>query len=172
MRRRTLVKSLLAAGALHPVAQSTYAAMWSAPAEEHRHSATWMAWPHNQSIYGDLWYFESVQEHLGRLARAISRFEPVFMAATPADFPRLRALCGDRVQPVAIATNDMWMRDSGPVFVTAADGSLGAIDFNFNGWGKKQEPRDSDALVARRLCEHLKIPVMNTPLVGEGGGLE
>ncbi|MEM8493237.1 MAG: agmatine deiminase family protein [Pseudomonadota bacterium] len=172
MRRRSLLKSfplataLLASGSVHALPPMR------APAEEHPHAATWMAWPHNLSLYEDRSYFEDVQQHLGRLARAISRFEPVFMAAPSPDFARVRELCGEAVTPVSIPTNDMWMRDSGPVFVRNSDGALGAVDFNFNGWGDKQQPRADDEQVAERVCEYLGIKCARTALVGEGGGLE
>ncbi|MEM7000028.1 MAG: agmatine deiminase family protein [Pseudomonadota bacterium] len=146
--------------------------VFSAPAEEAPHSATWMAWPHSREIYTDTGYFEEVKLHLSRLANAIGHFEPVFMAARDEDFSEIKTLCPAGVFPVAIPTNDMWMRDTGPVFVTSRAGQLAAIDFNFNGWGNKQQPRANDAAVARNVCEHLNIKRLATSLVGEGGGLE
>lgn len=170
--RRSLVQGLLSAAALKAIPGNTTATQWRAPAEESPHAATWMAWPHNLSIYEDADYFANVQEHLSRLALAISRFEPVFMAAWPEDGPRIRELCGTAVTPVAIPTNDMWMRDTGPVFVVSHAGDLAAVNFNFNGWGQKQEPRQEDARVAASVAAQLGIPSVETMLVGEGGGLE
>ena len=171
LKRRNLLQLSLALG-LSPAIRGSAAEAWRAPAEEHPHTATWMCWPNDVSIYGEAAYFEDIQVHLGRLASAISEFEPVFMAAHEKHFPTIRALCGKRVQPVAIPTNDMWMRDSGPVFVSNASGDLAAVDFNFNGWGAKQEPRDEDGRVAARVAEYLQIPRIATELVGEGGGIE
>lgn len=171
LRRRNLLKLAMAVGLISP-ARGSAAADWIAPAEEALHAATWMSWPHDVSIYGDQSSLEATQEHLGRLARAISKFEPVYMAAHPADFASVTELCGERVLPVAIPTNDMWMRDSGPVFVTNRRGALAAVDFNFNGWGGKQSPRDEDGKVAARVADHLQISRISTPLVGEGGGIE
>ncbi|MEM0955111.1 MAG: agmatine deiminase family protein [Pseudomonadota bacterium] len=171
LKRRSLLKLTMALG-LMPAARGHAAHVWRAPGEEDPHAATWMCWPHNASIYGEQQRFEEIQLHLGRLAKAISEFEPVYMAAHQADHSSVKALCGERVQPVAIPTNDMWMRDSGPVFVTNKAGDLAAVDFNFNGWGAKQEPRADDGLIASRVAQHLKIPRIATPLVGEGGGIE
>lgn len=131
-----------------------------------------MAWPHDLSIYEDTDYFANVKEHLARLARAISRFEPVMMACSVEDAVQVRKLCGDAVTPVAIPTNDMWMRDTGPVFVVSNSGDLAAVDLNFNGWGDKQEPRQNDSAVAARVTTHLGVQSIKTPLVGEGGGME
>lgn len=172
IQRRTLVQSLLAAAALRSLPGDARPTGWKAPAEESPHAATWMAWPHDLSIYEDADYFANVQEHLARLARAISRFEPVMMASRAEDAGRVRELCGAAVTPVAIPTNDMWMRDTGPVFVVDDSGGLAAVDFNFNGWGEKQVPRQQDSEVAAGVAAHLGIPRIATGLVGEGGGIE
>lgn len=148
------------------------ASVLHAPAEEQPHAATWMAWPGDTEIYGDAAYFESVKEHLARLARAIARFEPVRMLARPALIDEVTALCGERVQPVPVPANDMWIRDSGPVFALTSGTALCGIDFNFNAWGGKQNPHDDDSQIARRLCAYLGVPRIETSLVGEGGGLE
>ena len=142
-----------------------------APAEAKPHARTWMAWPSTPAIYGGSGaYYESVQETLGRLAAAIAENEPVAMAA-PADQHTLAAaLCGPRVELVDLATDDMWMRDCGPVFVRSAKGPI-AVDFGFNGWGNKQA-HARDAEVAAGVARHLGIPRHAAAIRGEGGGIE
>ncbi|TPM37922.1 agmatine deiminase family protein [Mesorhizobium sp. B2-3-4] len=143
-----------------------------APSEAQPHARTWMAWPSTPSVYGGPGvYYESVQETLGRLAAAIADNEPVAMAA-PADQHALAAeLCGPKVELVDIATDDMWMRDSGPVFVRDANGSVAAIDFRFNGWGDKQA-HATDAGVAAGVTRHLGVKRHLAAIRGEGGGIE
>ncbi|MEM1144691.1 MAG: agmatine deiminase family protein [Pseudomonadota bacterium] len=182
MRRRHFLAGILGSAMTYnnmPQAQSDPASRnaaakpyWRAPAEEGPHAATWMAWPSTQNLYGDRAYFEDVQEHLARLARAIAEFEPVFMAAPDESFALISELCGPGVTPVAIPTNDMWMRDSGPVFVTSSRRELAAVDLNFNGWGAKQNPRDFDEKVAEGVAAELSVTRLATELVGEGGGIE
>ncbi|MEM9254780.1 MAG: agmatine deiminase family protein [Pseudomonadota bacterium] len=171
MKRRTFSKSVLVTGLLS-ASQSLAGSRWMAPAEADPHTATWMSWPTSSGIYGDEAYLESVQEHLGRLARAIARFEPVLMAAPAGAFERVRALCGSGVRPIDVPTNDMWMRDTGPVFLRSEQGGLIATDFNFNGWGGRQAPRKHDEAVAANVADYLSVPTVHTFLVGEGGGLE
>ncbi|WP_439622484.1 agmatine deiminase family protein [Shinella sp.] len=146
--------------------------MTTVPAESERHARTWMAWPSTPKLYGGSGdYFESVQETLGRLAAAIAENEPVTMAA-PADQHDLAArLCGPRVELVDIPTDDMWARDSAPVFVRKADGSVAAIDFHFNGWGGKQV-HARDGQLAARIAEQAGTERLDAGLCGEGGGLE
>lgn len=145
---------------------------WAAPAEAEPHARTWMAWPSTPAIYGGSGaYYESVQETLGRLAAAIAENEPVAMVA-PADQHALAAeLCGAKVELVELATDDMWMRDTGPVFVRSAKGSIAAVDFGFNGWGNKQA-HARDAEVAAGVAGHLGVPSHVASIRGEGGGVE
>jgi agmatine deiminase len=63
------------------------------------------------------------------------------------------------------------MRDIGPVSVVNEDGEKAAVDFNFNGWGNKQY-HDRDAEVAGFVAEKSGVPIINTDLVFEGGGIE
>ncbi|MNM91857.1 Agmatine deiminase [compost metagenome] len=63
------------------------------------------------------------------------------------------------------------MRDIGANFVVDDDGALGAVDFNFNGWGNKQRHR-SDALLAKRVATLANAHYQRSELVGEGGAIE
>jgi len=144
---------------------------WLAPAETAPHARTWMCWPSNAHFYSDTAYYESVQETISRVASAIAAFEPVVMAASADHHELASKLCGPRVQLVDIDTDDMWARDTGPVFVKNPEGRTAAIDFNFNGWGRKQ-PCEKDAMVARAIVSNAGGGYIETKLVGEGGGLE
>ena len=142
------------------------------PAEAEPHAGTWMAWPSTPAIYGGPGaYYESVQETLGRLAAAIAENEPVAMAAPAAEHELAARLCGPKVELVDIVTDDMWMRDSGPVFVRAEDGKIAAVDLNFNGWGNKQA-HARDAGIAANVARHVGVTRHVTTLHGEGGGIE
>lgn len=154
------------------VGKTARGSIWRAPAEEAPHRRTWMAWPATPSIYGGPGaYYEGVQSALGRLARAIADHEPVAMAAAAEHHPLAAELCGPKVRLVDIPTDDMWARDSGPVFVHGGEGILAAIDFNFNGWGNKQT-HAKDGMLAARIGAHLGIETVTAPICGEGGGLE
>lgn len=150
------------------------AADWKAtvPSEAGPHARTWMAWPSTPAVYGGPGaYYESVQETLGRLAAAIAENEPVAMAAAAEHHAVAAQLCGPGVELVDIATDDMWMRDSGPVFVHAADGTVAAVDFRFNGWGNKQA-HAHDTNIALAVAKHIAVPRHVSPVRGEGGGIE
>jgi len=67
--------------------------------------------------------------------------------------------------------DDLWMRDTGAVFVTRSDGSKQALNFNFNGWGNKQE-HTADAKVATLVATQTHTPLHPSTLTLEGGGIE
>ncbi|MEM8661001.1 MAG: agmatine deiminase family protein [Pseudomonadota bacterium] len=172
MNRRTFCKSIAVSSVLPMLPATGQPVRWSLPAEEAPHAATWMSWPTELVIYEDKAYLESVQEQLGLLAAAIARYEPVLMAAPAKEFATIAELCGKDVQAINIESNDMWMRDTGPVFVTGQKGEFAAVNLNFNGWGDKQHPRAADEQMAARVAEKLGVAQIQTPLIGEGGGME
>lgn len=143
-----------------------------APAEEAPHTRTWLCWPSTPSIYRRTTaYYEAVQETIGRLAAAIAEHEPVTMLADASLHPLAAKLCGPKVELLDAATDDMWARDTGPVFVINGKGQKALADFNFNGWGGKQAHR-LDSEVPPEIAKHLGLPLIDSGLVGEGGGIE
>ncbi|MEU0764224.1 agmatine deiminase family protein [Streptomyces microflavus] len=78
--------------------------------------------------------------------------------------------CGSQVEVIPLAVDDMWARDTVPVFVEEGGEVIG-VDFNFNGWGEKQE-HTNDARVGRTLLTKYGIPRVKAPLVAEGGSFE
>jgi agmatine deiminase len=90
------------------------------------------------------------------------------------------------VDQLGLSTDDAWVRDYGPLFVTTTQppslscaGSpsecntrLAAHDFRFNGWGAKYGPHEHDDRVARQIAAHLNIPCFEHGLVLEGGSID
>lgn len=136
-------------------------------AEWDSHALTVMSWPTALIWDEDTAY---VREDIANIARAIAEFEPVVMLASPVDAEDAARECGAAVEIVELAVDDLWARDTVPVFVEGASG-LEGVDFNFNGWGDKQV-HPNDALVAREFLREFEIPRIQANLVGEGGSLE
>ena len=131
-----------------------------------------MSWPSTPALYGgSIGYFESVQETLGRLAAAIAEHEPVTLLAGAQHHGLAANLCGPKVRLLDIATDDMWARDSGPVFLKGRDEGVAVLDLNFNGWGGKQR-HEKDGRIAASIARELGCPHIRSQIVGEGGGLE
>jgi agmatine deiminase len=146
------------------------AAGWLMPDEGRAHKATWMAFSASDAVWGpDL--RGPVQETLARVANAIVQFEPVNMLVNRDDLANAERQCDPRVKLVVQQVDDVWLRDSGPVFVTGPNGERAGVDFNFNGWGGKQA-HANDSGVASFVCARAGVPRRSTKLVLEGGGIE
>lgn len=137
-------------------------------AEWDSHARTFMSWPALESVWAeDLPY---VREDIARIARAIAEYEYVVMMARPDQRKAAQRACGSQVEVIPLAVDDMWARDTVPVFVEEGGEVIG-VDFNFNGWGDKQE-HANDARVGRALLSKYGIPRVEAPLVSEGGSFE
>lgn len=170
-RRRTLLKTLVLAqmGAI-PQVQAAPASAWRMPDEAEPHARTWMAFGPSASVWGHK-LLPEVRRNLAGIALAIAEHEPVSMLVRPAEIALAKRLLGSTVELVPAALDDLWMRDSGPVFVQSESGQRGAVDFHFNGWGRKQQ-HAADAQVAALVAAHTGTPLVASTLVLEGGGLE
>nr|WP_088288231.1 agmatine deiminase family protein [Kineosporia sp. A_224] len=139
------------------------------PDEGSAHSRTWMAFGASAEIWGaDL--LEQVRSDLAAVARAIARHEPVTALVRPHERDLAHDYLGSKVTLLDAPLDDLWIRDSGPTFVTGRTG-VAAVDFNFNGWGDKQA-HTADAAVAARVASAAGCPRHRSELVLEGGALE
>ena len=95
------------------------------------------------------------------------------MMVREADLPIAQQLMGKNsaITLIPCPLDDLWMRDTGPVFVKNAKGERAGVDFNFNGWGGKQTHK-LDAKVAAFVTSQAKVKRITTKLVLEGGGIE
>ncbi len=142
---------------------------WFLPNESHRHRRTWMAFGASERIWGDLLPY--VRGNLALIARTVARYEPVTLLVRPNERGVAARMCGDKVRLIETCLDDLWIRDIGPVFVINQTEKSGAVDLNFNGWGRKQA-YDNDAEVARFISRQADAELITTRLVGEGGGIE
>src|SRR5262245_52860109 len=76
-----------------------------------------------------------------------------------------------------VATNDSWLRDTGPVFIEDDAAVRCALAFGFNAWGGKYPPWDLDdrvgaavAEIAGVVCEELAFVLEGGSIDGDGAG--
>ncbi|SFP88316.1 agmatine deiminase [Variovorax sp. OK605] len=143
---------------------------WHMPDEGEPHLATWMSFGPSEEVWGRR-LLKPAREHLAGIARGIAAFEPVHMLVREEEQDIAARLCGDRVQLEVQPVDDLWMRDTGPVFVRNAAGERAGVDFNFNGWGGKQS-HGHDAEVAEYVSDAAEVQRLRTRLVLEGGAIE
>ncbi|WP_194815907.1 agmatine/peptidylarginine deiminase [Nocardia sp. XZ_19_385] len=177
MRRRTFVQtsmaamgSLLVGGCGDEAGPDGDGRKWMMPEEGQPHTRTWMAFGASERFWGAE-LVPVVQRDLAAIATTIARFEPVSILVRPAEMNLALGLMGGaNIELVPAEIDDLWIRDTGPLFMQGDSGRAG-VDLNFNGWGDKQEHRH-DAEVARVVTERAGVERLTTDLVLEGGGIE
>ncbi|HDT5887148.1 agmatine deiminase family protein [Aeromonas dhakensis] len=140
------------------------------PDEAAPQTRVWVAFAASADIWGR--DYQEVQATIGRLVQAMVPYTQVNVLCRAAEQALARQLCGEQNTRFVIAElDDIWLRDTGGVFVQNGEGALGLVDFNFNGWGDKQE-HEQDADVAELISQQASARYLRSKLTGEGGGIE
>jgi len=144
------------------------------PAEWEPHAATWLAWPHKPETWPGK--FEPIPAIWQKLVQTLARFEPVHICAGgEAVMAQARELVGkiSNVTLHDIATNDVWARDHGPMFLAGGkDNEPALVDWEYNAWGGKYPPFDLDNAVPRQVAAFTGGRMFSPGIVMEGGALE
>jgi agmatine deiminase len=149
---------------------------FSMPAEWAPHAATWMGWPFDD----DYWegYLERARADFSGLIRTIADFEPVVVSVVDQESledakkrlgARPNGLHNIRFRQTEI--DDIWFRDSGPLFIQNTEGKIALTDWSFNGWGNKFNWR-KDIHVPKGIAHELGMKRFEIPIVMEGGALD
>ena len=144
------------------------------PAESAPQQRVWMAFPSEGYSLGDTEQARhEARSTWAAVAHAIAEFEPVIMVVDPDERAAASRYLSADIETLEAPLNDAWMRDIGPTFVHAADGSVAAVDWVFNGWGAQSWARwDRDARIGRIVAEAAGTPIVTSDLVNEGGGIQ
>lgn len=148
----------------------------SMPEEAEPHKRTWMAFVANDYIWSTR-QIPEVKRNVALIAKTIAKYEPVSILVSPDDYSEATKLIKSDsphnypIELIEFATNDLWLRDTGPTFVKGLDGNKYGINFNFNGWGEKQE-YNLDAKVADFITSQANAIIETSSLVLEGGCFE
>jgi len=141
------------------------------PGEFEPHRGCWMIWPERT----DNWRLgaKPAQRVFTEVAAAISNFEFVIMGVSKRQFLNARSMLPERIRVIELSNNDAWVRDTGPTFVTNAEGHLRIIDWEFNAWGGLEGglyfPWDQDNLIPQKIAQLTGADRYRAPLVMEGG---
>lgn len=127
------------------------------PAEWESQAALMLTWPHEAGDWGDA--LPAAERCLEEIASAAARFQPLLISGRDAGHvARIRnrlidiGVPGDRLILGEAASNDIWVRDHGPITVIRPGGDAQLLDFCFNGWGERHAS-DLDDWLTRRLTE-------------------
>ena len=151
---------------------------YSMPDETQPHEGTWLQWPH-QYQYGTT-YRNRLDATWVAMTKALVQSEKVHIIAyNSAEQNRISTLLKNagvaltNIDFKIYQTNDVWVRDNGPIYVKDATGKLLIEDWGFNGWGRKT-PFSKDNVIPAAVATSQGLPIINLNLsmVLEGGAFE
>lgn len=172
----TLICSLSIMGTFtSPTAQAT-SKTWM-PEETVLHEGTWLQWPHHYT-YGKT-YRNRLDKTWIDMTKALVQSENVHIIAyNTQEKQRIQTMLSNAGVPlgnvsfVIRRTDDVWVRDNGPVFVFDQHYQLNITDWGFNGWGY-DTPYRKDDTVPVAVQQSLDLPRINlNNVVLEGGAVE
>lgn len=152
--------------------------MRTLPPEWHQQSAVMLTWPHKHGIW--LPYADEADVPFTQIAKEIAKRQKVLISCyDTAHFQHISQLLQkanakmDNVSFKEVRSNDIWVRDHGPL--TVVDGKAATLlDFDFNAWGGKYtfnyDNHLSRSLHAQGAFGH--VPLETQSMILEGGAIE
>ncbi|MEO0510637.1 MAG: agmatine deiminase family protein [Verrucomicrobiota bacterium] len=146
------------------------------PAEWELQEAVWFAWP----VRDDLWpeCLEIVRRQLVDLYLLAAKYQKVRLLCPASHQEHFLSLVNEASDTVSIElfdyeTDDVWIRDFGPLFLLHKDSSqLGIADWRYNAWGNKYPEQEKDDSATAWIAEQLGIRRFSFDAVLEGGAIE
>jgi len=148
------------------------------PAEFEKQQAIWMQWP--SEVYNSD-PGRAVNPAMINIIKALSPYIRVnIMSRSVDEIMRIKDLLktngytGANVHYYVINHLSIWARDVGPIFVKDSQNRLSVVNFGFNNYGRdgNQDYINIEGQVDKLVAQYLKLPIINTSLVSEGGGIE
>lgn len=151
--------------------------IYAMPSEEATHEGTWLQWPHDYT-YGE-GYRDSVENIWVEMTRSLVGGERVHIVAhdkeEKAHIEKILDQEGvdeTNVDFFIYPTDDVWVRDNGPIFVYDASGKQVILDWGFNGWGNKTPYKNCDK-IPEKISADIGIERIDLKnMVLEGGAFE
>lgn len=139
-----------------------------------------LTWPHANTDWAP--NLSGIEQDYTALVRAIITFEPVIILAYDREhaailtqhLKRERIFDPALITVLPIPTNDVWIRDYGPLSAKDSQGKLIYLDFQFNAWGEKYNATKDNA-VCTALVQHGIIDLQHYQthsFVLEGGSID
>jgi agmatine deiminase len=145
------------------------------PAEWEPHEGTWLQWPQDKVYQG---YELKLERIWLNMVEALHEHENVHLIVSDerqrdhvASQLQYHGIGQKNVDFYLIPTDDVWVRDNGPIFVINEEGETAITDWAFNGWGERF-PHELDDKVPAVIGDKLDLPVFRAPMVLEAGAVE
>ena len=149
------------------------------PAEWEPQEAVWLAWPHNELTWpGGM--LADVEGSYIEIIRALHTGQKIKLLVKNSDSEaRIRGLLSradialKQIVFLRMATEDSWIRDYGPTFVTNTESrQLAMVKWIFNAWGNKYDDLLGDNRIPHQMNRTVHLPMFEPGIVLEGGSIE
>ncbi|WDE98696.1 agmatine deiminase family protein [Lentisphaera profundi] len=144
----------------------------SMPAEWHPQSAIYLAWPCSDKIWSHS--RPQILEDFAKLISAISDFTKVKLLCEKSFQEQAKHHIGslNNIELIDLATDDVWCRDFGPIFVKNPKKEVHIINWDFNAWGGKFADYAKDNAIAKQIATINAIDCISPDFILEGGAIE
>jgi agmatine deiminase len=152
--------------------------MYTMPEESELHEGTWLQWPH-QYQYGIEFRDDLDATWIAMTKSLISSEKVHIIAYDTTEKSRIVDLLENEAIPMTnitfkiYKTDDVWVRDNGPIYVKDKNNQLVILDWGFNGWGKKAAYTNCNTiptLIAKD--QNTTVVDLNSVMTNEGGSVE
>lgn len=130
-----------------------------------------LCWPYNEKLWRK--NAKPVQRDFVKVVNKISSLgTDVCVFARKCDKEHVRKQLNYNINVKELDYDDIWIRDTGPIYKQNRDGTLGGVTFKFNGWGNIHDTITQDQTVASQVMESLNLEHEScVNLVLEGGNV-
>jgi len=147
------------------------------PAEWEPHSAIWLAWPYDAETFPNR--VEKAEAVFAEIINAVHGSEQVEllvldeeMKARASDFINCAGADPLKINFHIIDYADVWLRDTGPIFVKDGTGKIVITKWIFNAWGNKFPELLKDGDIPEKISEWKNLPIVKPRVVIEGGAID
>ena len=152
--------------------------MYTMPEESAPHEGTWLQWPH-QYQYG-IDYRNDLDQTWVAMTKSLIGSEKVHIVAYDAteknritDLLNTAGISLSNIEFKIYKTDDVWVRDNGPIYVRDKNGKLVIQDWGFNGWGKKAAFANCNTIPSQIATDQgIAVINLNATMINEGGAVE
>lgn len=146
--------------------------------ESELHEGTWLQWPHHHQ-YGKT-YRDRLDSTWGEMTKALQSSENVHIIVyDEVEKKRVLGLLEKakitlkNIDFTIIPNDDVWVRDNGPIYVRDNAGKLVIQDWGFNGWGEKEDYKDSETVPTQiATLQKRKVVNLDEVMINEGWAIE
>lgn len=158
---------------------------YTMPEESEPHEGTWLQWPHHYQ-YGVEYRNELDPTWIAMTGALVTGEKVHIIAYDETEESRIIALLNnaqialDNVDFYLFPTDDVWVRDNGPIYTRDLAGNLVIQNWGFNGWGEKVDEA-SGLPIEFENCnaipgqigqnQGIKVIDLNNTIINEGGSV-